>query len=362
MICTLLLIASQSDPGLACLNAWNSRLKEARTLSGTLELNDSGVQKEPYVFKLERPNLALLTGDGMVTASDDKGVVTYVKASNQYFKRRPYRKLPSLGMYAFGMEAVAGEESNFNWVKTTEENGLYHLTMRQKPGAMTLIGDRIALTGPFEMVWTFQRETGDLAGFVLDNPEGKLVGVYKNFAFDRPIPKNTLRFDLPRDATPFEETDLAADYFPVGSKAPEMKFKSTDGREISLTEYVKSRKVTLVNFWFYGCGGCMIEFPHINQLHRRYGTSGFGVIGVNPIDDEKTISAYYSEGKFSFPSLMAKSAQSESDPLYRVQAFPSNFLLGPDMTILDRFVGEDEDRLLDAMEKAGIKLAEESRP
>jgi peroxiredoxin/outer membrane lipoprotein-sorting protein len=354
------LLSGRIDTGKEWLDAWEQRLKTAKTISGSLELKGGGTD-EKIDFQYARPNLSRITGESVSFYCDGKEMVTYVPADNKYTKRKAGRKLAAIGLNAFGMEALAGAESNFQYKSFEDKDGKIVLTMSHKPGAITIIGPRMGISGDYEMTWTFNKESKALEGFALNAPDGLITGTYKDIKFDSPIAKEAFNFTLPKDAEPYEELDYDEKLLAIGTKAPDMTLKTTTGETIQLSEFVKSRKVTLVNFWFYGCGGCMMEFPNINRLNKQYASKGFAVLGVDPLDEAKTAADYLRESKFSFPSLISKGTDVKSDKLYKVEAYPTNYVLGPDMTILDRFTGEDEDRLLDAMEKAGIKIEEESR-
>ena len=49
---------------------------------------------------------------------------------------------------------------------------------------------------------------------------------------------------------------------------PEFKTKTVSGKPVSEKSF--QGQVTLINFWFYGCRGCMLEIPALNKLKAEY--------------------------------------------------------------------------------------------
>lgn len=361
MICALILplISAAPDAGQQCLDAWFERLKTAKTISGVLQVKGGGADDQA-TFLLARPNFACITGDDVSVYSDGKESITYVKSDNMYVKKKAGRRWPDISMTAFGMESIAGRESNFVYKSYKEVDDALVLTMKHKPGVVTILG-RTGISGEYEMTWTFDKTEKILRSFSLDGPDGKISGEYRLIKFNEEIPKEAFSYTLPAGAEPYDNPDLDKDLLTVGDKAPDLTLKTTTGETVKLSEFVKKNKLTLVNFWFFGCGGCMIEFPNIDRLNRKYSNQGFRVIGIDPMDDLKTAADHMRDGAYSFPSLVSKGTDVDPDQMYKVEAYPTNYLIGPDMKIIDRFTGEDEDRVLDAMEKAGIKLEETAR-
>jgi thioredoxin-like negative regulator of GroEL len=80
------------------------------------------------------------------------------------------------------------------------------------------------------------------------------------------------------------------------------------------------------------------------------------MISVNQGDSPKVIDEYVKQGKFDFPIAMNAKGGPDVAQLYRVQAYPTNYLIGPDGKVLARFVGFHEGAMKDELKKLGFKL------
>jgi hypothetical protein len=79
-------------------------------------------------------------------------------------------------------------------------------------------------------------------------------------------------------------------------------------------------------------------------------------VAVNANDEESVILKYVAEGKFTFPIVMGGGGSNYAvGKAYGVQAYPTNYLVGPDGKVLWRGVGFDEDGLRKALAAAGLK-------
>ncbi|HEY0867769.1 MAG TPA: TlpA disulfide reductase family protein [Fimbriimonas sp.] len=100
----------------------------------------------------------------------------------------------------------------------------------------------------------------------------------------------------------------------------------------------------------------MEEFPHLRDLYGRLKKQGFELVSVNYGDTVKQIDSYVKEGKFNFPIVRNNSAGVDVSKLYKVEAYPTNYLLDADGKIAARFVGYDKAGMDAALRKLGFKL------
>lgn len=77
---------------------------------------------------------------------------------------------------------------------------------------------------------------------------------------------------------------------------------------------------------------------------------------MNASDKLETVQKYIKDNSWSFPIVMGGDRDKYTlGKAYGVQAYPTNYLIGADGTILWRGVGFNETAMREAIEKAGIK-------
>ncbi len=126
----------------------------------------------------------------------------------------------------------------------------------------------------------------------------------------------------------------------VGNKAPELKFKSPDGVEYSLSDL--KGKMVLIDFWASWCAPCRRENPNVVKAYKKYNDKnfkngkGFTVYSVS-LDRNKSdwVNAIKADGlvwKYHVSDL--KHWQSEGARIYHVRGIPTNFLINGDGIIV----------------------------
>jgi thiol-disulfide isomerase/thioredoxin len=134
---------------------------------------------------------------------------------------------------------------------------------------------------------------------------------------------------------------------------PDLEFVGSEGGSIRLSEL--KGNVVLLNVWATWCGPCKKELPIVQRMYDTYSDRNFVVVAVNVDADRKRVSPFLKQFNISLPVYYA--APEDAGPL-TAMGIPSTFILGPDRTLMDRYVGYSPDveerwkKLLDRSLKA----------
>jgi len=138
----------------------------------------------------------------------------------------------------------------------------------------------------------------------------------------------------------------------VGKPAPAWDLTDLKGNHHSLAAL--HGKVVVLDFWYRGCGWCMRAMPQMLQLAQDYRDKPVGIFGMN-VDREDKDARFVSDFfKLPYPTLRTTMTQyvppgagpatapSQPQPpaaAYRVQGYPTLFIIGPDGILRVRHVG-----------------------
>lgn len=130
----------------------------------------------------------------------------------------------------------------------------------------------------------------------------------------------------------------------VGNEAPEIKLKTVEGEEISLSSL--RGKIVLVDFWASWCHPCREANPFLTEAYLKYHHKGFEILSVS-LDDNKShwlkaIEQDKLPWKWHVSDLKGWDSKVIQD--YKVEALPTSFLVGRDGKIvtLDPFAEDLE--------------------
>lgn len=108
--------------------------------------------------------------------------------------------------------------------------------------------------------------------------------------------------------------------------AQAVSLKDVTGKQLSLTNY--QGKVTIINFWATWCPPCVVEIPSLNNLRQKMQGKPFQLISVNYGESEAQVRKFMKSVAVDFPVLIDPDGKTAGN--WKVVAFPSTFVIGPD--------------------------------
>lgn len=119
----------------------------------------------------------------------------------------------------------------------------------------------------------------------------------------------------------------------VGNKAPDFESINVQGDTVKLSDF--RGEYLLLDFWASWCGPCRQENPNIVKQYHTYKDRGFNVLGVSLDDSREAWLKGIREDKLTWTHVSdLQRWNSQAAQLYKINAIPASFLLGPDGTIL----------------------------
>lgn len=119
-----------------------------------------------------------------------------------------------------------------------------------------------------------------------------------------------------------------------GAMFVDFTIHDSDGKTVSLSDYVGKGKYVLVDFWASWCGPCKREIPNIRAAYEKYAPKGLEVLSVAVWDKPEDTKAAAREHGVVWNQII--NAQKVPTDLYGIKGIPQIMLFGPDGTILKR--------------------------
>jgi thiol-disulfide isomerase/thioredoxin len=144
----------------------------------------------------------------------------------------------------------------------------------------------------------------------------------------------------------------------VGRPAPDISSKLLEDKKVSLSDY--KGKVVLLDIWATWCGPCRAMIPHERTLAKRLKDKPFVLISVSADKEKKALTEFLKKEDMPWVHWWDNGPKSEVIETYRVQAFPTLYLIDHEGIIRHRWLfgapGDDElDAAIDALVKGAEK-------
>ncbi|HEY2962062.1 MAG TPA: redoxin family protein [Pyrinomonadaceae bacterium] len=140
--------------------------------------------------------------------------------------------------------------------------------------------------------------------------------------------------------------------------APDFAFTSSEGEYVSLEDL--RGKVVVLDFWATWCGPCVESVPEIRNLHRRYLTDRFVLIGISADHDEQAWRDFTASKKMLWPQYRDQDRKIQR--AFGIHAYPTYIVIDHEGILRYQSIGLSYARsasLEDAVRKQ-LKLAAKS--
>jgi thiol-disulfide isomerase/thioredoxin len=115
---------------------------------------------------------------------------------------------------------------------------------------------------------------------------------------------------------------------------PDLEFAGADGGTVKLSQL--KGNVILLNVWATWCGPCRMELPVVQKMYDIYSDRNFVVLAVNIDADRKKVDPFLKRYNISLPVYYANP---EDAGQMTASGIPTTFLIAPDRTLVQSFVG-----------------------
>ncbi|MCD8207131.1 MAG: TlpA family protein disulfide reductase [Bacteroidales bacterium] len=114
----------------------------------------------------------------------------------------------------------------------------------------------------------------------------------------------------------------------------------SDGKTVSLSDYVGKGKYVLVDFWASWCQPCKDEVPHLKDAYSKFHRKGLEIVSVAIADEPQDSKATAKELGMTW-NLIINAGQIPAE-VYGFASIPQIMLFGPDGTILKKGLRGEE--------------------
>ena len=120
----------------------------------------------------------------------------------------------------------------------------------------------------------------------------------------------------------------------VGKPYIDFTLQTNEAQDVTLSEYCKGNKLTLVDFWASWCGPCRGENPFVVAAYEKYHEQGFNVLGVSLDQDVAAWQKAITDDKL--PWTHVRDIDGKVSEQYLIYYIPSNLLIDENGIIVEK--------------------------
>jgi peroxiredoxin/outer membrane lipoprotein-sorting protein len=341
-----------------------ARAKNIRTLTARIELSwhspKQSLKRSTGRIKLMKPNFALieLTGDyPLVTlASDGRSRYLFSEVSKYSLSAAdrggknidtPWWAFPVRFFFTQDLKPFGPDSPGWTSIRDAGLETIGGVSYR----VLEIAGDK-----PMTYTARFYFDPSRvLRRSVVSFGEG--APVFTAQIEDVRINKDLRSRDFRFKPSPSARLDTGAEtrMLALGESAPDFSLPTPDGNVLRLESLRQGKKATLINFWYVGCPPCRAEFVLFQRLYTKLKEEGLTIVAINNLDNAADIESFRRESRITFPIAMGEREPPGVLGAYRIETYPSTYVLNSEGKIVYRAVGVDEAGLLRTLRELGLR-------
>ena len=101
-----------------------------------------------------------------------------------------------------------------------------------------------------------------------------------------------------------------------------------DGNDYTLYEMLAEKKAVVLNYWFYNCGYCTLEFPYLNEAYNS-NKDKVALLAINDCDPISKVQAYESDKKLTldFPLVRVEGNSDVALGRFNIGSYPTTVII-----------------------------------
>lgn len=136
--------------------------------------------------------------------------------------------------------------------------------------------------------------------------------------------KNNLIVLRGREAKDYKRVELS-----VGRELPDFEFVDLNGKKRRFSEF--RGKYVILDFWGLWCPACRTEIPYLREAYKRFKDRNLEIVGMNTDEfPPEQIRQALEKGEINWTQAQLKSIFDLINVNFRIESFPSTFLVAPD--------------------------------
>jgi len=143
------------------------------------------------------------------------------------------------------------------------------------------------------------------------------------------------------------------------SNLPTTQIKSLDGKNVTLKDYIKDGKITVISFWATWCAPCKKELDAINDLYEDWQkTYGVELIAISTDDSRSSSKIKPMVEQKGWEYTILSDPNQELQKAFNFQAVPQTFLVDQSGKIVwthSGYVPGDENELEEKIKELANK-------